>query len=375
MFHYILYFEDIEDEEWLSQSDVQSQSEYGLDNMKQTRTFIRKIDMAFLNMAALIANVAIGFDMRLATGTSNFLKGSLDLNKINSHSLSKPTVHATDSQSYNKAHYFSNTHNNLRQRKRPSVNFDLPLKFTESGYESFLWSPSSDRRPTPSFSAGSHSPRSSSPLRKSSFDNNELVLISLSPSTDKEFVEHQKQMSSSDTGSIFEAFHSAGKSSALSQEMNDDDLLSLKYLSPSKNSGCLASSVTSASSSEVPIFQDSSRCHAGIPAAINPPPPRRSSSQERRLHLHNASAERPVTLDIIARPRPHAGVFKRTSPVHYALGGSPRSKITPTPLETIPSRPEDDTPLPANQILPILDIDVEGQKSDDTKPLSASSRS
>ena len=309
----------------------------------------RKLDSVFLNMAALIANVAVGFDVRLAIGKSSTpnvtkttssdpwkpmhpssIKSSTSRNFSTSRIQNPPDTLINPPPFINKrmhpasvqhhpGHFTSN-----RQRKRSSVNFDLPIKFTESGYESsFVWTPSSERRPTPSHSIGSPARVSPTTLRKRSFDNQEeLVLISLSPSTDKEFVQQQRQMStSSETGSIFEnTSNTPGNYSGHSQEI-DDDNFSSKFTSPSRNSNCMASSISSAASFES-APRDYSKCNAGTPlAAINPPPPRRSSSQERHLQ----QPERPVTLDIIPRPRPHPGLFKRTSPVHYIqYNGSPR---------------------------------------------------
>ena len=339
--HCNLHHTDIEDENWLSHSDSTDPSD-GSSEKKSSR----RLDGAFLSMAALIANVAVGFDVRLAISkcsTPNVArKASNDPWKppsvapssssrstfsgrlpyvppdalINPPPFINKRMHPASTQ-HQPGHYSA-----TRQRKRSSVNFDLPIKFTESGYESsFVWTPSSDRRPTPSHSAGSPARCSPTTLRKGSLDNHEeLVLISLSPS--KEFVKQQKQMStSSDTGSIFEtATNTPGNYSGHSQE-TDDDNFSSKFTSPSRNSNCMASSISSAASFDS-APRDFSKCNSGVPlATINPPPPRRSSSQERRLQ----QPERPVTLDIIPRPRPHAGLLKRTSPVHYMhYSGSPR---------------------------------------------------
>jgi hypothetical protein len=96
-----------------------------------------------------------------------------------------------------------------------------------------------------------------------------------------------------------------------------------------------------------------------------------------------------VTLDIIPRPRPHAGILKYASPVHVSAvtHASPRPKVTPTPLEvtsedsinmsiqsSIQSPPVTATASPRLFIdhrKNLLDIDVEGQKADGTKPLPA----
>lgn len=140
------------------------------------------------------------------------------------------------------------------------------------------------------------------------------------------------------------------------------------------------------------------RCQAGLPNVISPPPSHRSASQERQqLGL----AERPVTLDIIPRPRPHASILKKPSPVHYAAGQHRKMSLSvcetlshrssrsggsvgsgnrdvmsssyPPPEASRSSSPASHSvmTLSFDQQKTLLDIDVEEQKADGTKPLPA----
>ena len=401
----------------------------------------RRTDTVFYNMAAMLAGVAAGFDIRISNTTSA-VHPSLQ-QPVRRTPTAQPRRRPTGLQQLGarlSAHLemddhlegfqFTsptgaphNTYHGYQTRYRPSVNFDVPMRFTESGYESYptasdgnRTTPSSDnrttpsadsRRTTPSVSGASFSIGSQSP-HKSSIDetnDNDLVLISLSPSTDKAFVEYQRQLS--DTSSVFETPWTTPKSTPQRSTpqrhgvkfedevcydngetgvVHQDPSTSTSHRSPSLTSGCLSAvGHDGASRHTSDNHPDSSRCHAGIPNPICPPPPRRSSSQERHIQLHG-TAERPVTLDIIPRPRPHAGILKRASPVHVASHGSPRGKVMPTPLETIPARTEEPSHLLARSATPsgcsplvvgtqytttLLDIDVEGQKADGTKPLPA----
>ena len=287
--------------------------------------------------------------------------------------------------------YAHNTYHGHQTRYRPSVNFEIPIRFTES-YDGYYTAdsktPSSDNRTTPSadsrttpsysgtsFSGGTPSPRKSS---RSSLENS-LALISLSPSQDKAFVEYQRQVS--DSSSVFET------PKTTPQRFNVKFEDSLEY-SPVHGSPSHALSISVPQTLEESV----DHCKSPTPSGIRPPPPRRQNSDH---HLQHSTAERPVTLDIIPRPRPHPSILKKTSPQHFGMQGSPRSgstshssprtRITPTPSDSISGGGDDtsyvsarsacsatspgSTPPHIEHQRTLMDIDMAGQREDRTMPL------
>lgn len=406
----------------------------------------RQSDLALYNVAAMLACVAAGFDVRIASvssvpvGQRGVEQGTpVHMRQWQGHGGDVPGGRSGESELGRMfgLQYTSPTaaqhhtyHGHSATRHRPSINFDIPIRLTESCYEEFHSSdkktPFSDNRMTPSvdgrmtlsgasLSVGSQSPRKTSVDDMSEAD---LVLISLSPSTDKAFVEYQKQLTDSGGSSVFE-------SPWVTTPKSTPQRLSIKFedepppppstapssaaagtshcRSPSTTSGCSIGPTASRDWIVTHYTSDAevgARCQAGIPNVISPPPSHRSASQERQqLGL----AERPVTLDIIPRPRPHAGILKKPSPVHYATGQHHR-KMSSSVCETLSHRssrsgggsvgsgnrdvmsssyppPEASrSSSPASRSVmtfsfdqqkTLLDIDVEEQKADDTKPLPA----
>lgn len=469
---------DLEDDEWpecLNDSTIRmataalatlnsnSGEGGGGDTPKRRGVTRRRSESLLYNAAAMLAGVAAGFDVRIAntTGIHPNLQTLVAATPPQGtpyqprHRHRNPmrdsrlfAHNENDGSSFPEYPLASatgaphNTYHGYQTRYRPTVNFDVPTRFSESSYDGFQaysdsrTTPSSDnrttpsadsrrttpsaesrrttpsaesrrttpsaesRRTTPSVSGMSYSIGSQSP-HKSSVDEgneNDMALISLSPSTDKAFVEYQRQQS--DTSSVFETPWTTPKSTPqrhgvkFETDVKFDDMSTHK--SPSVYLNRCSPSITSGSSIGLGAHDstarlscenhpDNLRCHSGIPSPICPPPARRASSQERHNQQQGSIAERPVTLDIIARPRPHAGILKRASPVHLASHDSPQRTSRVTPLDTSSARSDDSgfchvmrsttpsvgTPRRASQCRTLLDIDVEGQQSDSTKPLPA----
>ena len=416
--------------------------------------FRKRRDTALYNMAVILAAVATGFDIRLCNTTGRhprtFVEGE-ESGSIQSLHSSIVSIHdspaldrtsrrdsqvSTDSHrlrnrdayfaavrdsfiepesDYQGYHYTAtpgfhhNTFHGIQTRFRPSVNFDVPLRFTEAvdGW-------GKDPRITPSTTDSGVSPHKSS----RSSDIEDIALISLSPSQDKAFLEYQRQMSDT-SSSMYETPKTTPKTTP--QRYN------VKFEEGIRNSPSSLShqrSPSNTSSSSIPSHDYAAKYsssgydsdpHYPNAHAIRPPPAWRQNSV---TEIQQATPERPITLDIIPRPRPHA---KKTSPVHMANNhSSPRSRITPTPSDSISAGDESSsyasarsssihiinnrssprsriTPTPSDSISAggddasylsarsapspgstpphidhrktLLDIDVEGQDKDATAPL------
>lgn len=469
----VIHVLDYEDDEWpenlLGDSKLRMSSSYTsssfLEGESQRRGSggRRRTDVILYNVAAMLACVGAGFDIRMssmAAGGSHSLVasasslshqqrgmelstpvhmrqhqtttangGAAESEVLRLHELVMSPPPSMMSSSCAGALYQATGGQPPMRYRRPSVNFDvLPVRFTESCYEDLLLqsstvvvdnrttpssdnrtTPSADSRTTPSVSGASYSIGSQSPRKTSVDDMNEtdLVLISLSPSTDKAFVEYQKQLT--DSGSVFESPWTATPKStpqrhavkfedgirqaspSVSGNSSQPHHSQPHHGSPSTTSSCSVGHVVGGQdgltrySSEAEVAEGL-RCQAsGIPSVIGPPPAHRSASQERQQL--GGSAERPVTLDIIPRPRPHASILKRASPIHTAQTRA--SKVTSSISETTSNRSRDvessyhsateastspgsyTTAFSFELPKTLLDLDMEGQKADGTKPLPA----
>ncbi len=280
--------------------------------------------------------------------------------------------------------YPHNTYHGTQTKYRPSVNFDVPMRFAEAvdPFSNSSGAAATSRHSTPGHPAdtttsttGSVSPRKSSLLSEC----DDMALISLSPSQDKAFTEYQRQLSDT-SSSVFETPKTTPKTTPQRYNVKFEDALrqSPSYShrrSPSNTSSISypfhdARNFTSPTDGDIPVIK---------------PPPRRQNSSSSEVTVHG-TPERPVTLDIIPRPRPHASILKRTSPVHIASRSSPgrTSRITPTPSDSMSTGADDasyvsarsapspgSTPPHIEHMRTLLDIDMEGQKADGTAPISA----
>lgn len=428
---------DYEDDEWpenLGESKLRATSSAtpihmanDSDTLKRTAAH-KRIDNVLYNIGAILASIAAGFDIRLSGTvalhphlTESGDKLSAIPSAIDNIAVDSVSNGRNDLQFTSSSGALHHTYHGCQTRYRPTVNFDIPIRFTESvsydpvvinSFHDTRTTPSSDNRTTPSadsrrttpslsgasfFSTGSGGGNNQSPRKLSVEDttsNADLALISLSPSTDRAFVEFQRQLSDVSSATFDASPWTTPQSTPQRHCIRFEDGVRPSpsttvpvghHRSPSVTSGC---SAADGSVQRLGCDGDSEaglRCQTGIPSPICPPPaPRRSTSQER-----HGSAERPVTLDIIPRPRPHAGILKYASPVHVSAvtHASPRPKVTPTPLEVtsedginigihsfIQSPPVTANASPRLYIdhrKNLLDIDVEGQKADGTKPLPA----
>ena len=425
----------------------------------------KRTDSCLYNMASLLSSVAAGFDIRISN-TNNSVHPSLDdstkqqegepsgskSKKKNRHSAHigqrrdaynaavRDSFLNPTSDSYDfsvSSGFMHNTYHGQQAKVRPSVNFDVPIRFAEaqeefgSGYHADVHNsttPSSDNRTTPSaeshysgsantpsISGTSFSGASLSPRIASSDENNynELALISLSPSQDKDFIQIQRQMSDT-SSSAFETPMTTPKSTPQrynidtgsgSPNMRLDDSPnirspSVKFNERVRYQESASSSIYShrrspsnTSNTSIPGVHDGVRHPSSgsggvlgtgdTPTPLRPPPPTTSRRQSiPDISHHGSTAERPVTLDIIPRPRPAPiSILKKTSPAHTAGLGyhcSPRGKVTPTPsdmsgddsyLSARSGTSPGSTPPHIEHHRTLLDIDVEGQQNDRTQPL------
>ena len=266
----------------------------------------------------------------------------------------------------------NNTYHGVQTKHRSSVNFyDVPMRFTETFQPRSLSnegrsSYTSDSLTTPS-TTGSVSPFHN---KSQNCTYEELALISLSPSTDKAFMQTQRQLSQSDTSSsVFETPDTPVQTPRSTQRVKFDE-----NMQPSPGGYTSSSYSLSQHRSPSIAFSYDYRIDEeySLPA---PPTVRRQSSHD--TQYNQAIPERPVTLDIIPRPRPTAG-RKKNSPVHIPTR---RSRTTPTPSDASmtgddmsyqsarsTTSPGSTPPKIAHQTT-LLDIDMEGQKRDTTRPL------
>lgn len=332
--------------------------------------FRRRRDTVLYNMAVILAAVATGFDIRLCNTTGRHPRMILDggddmgsVQSIHSHCSSlhdspaldrlgskRDSLASTDSHPSNRDAYYAavrdnfiepeteyqgfhysstpgfphNTFHGIQTRFRPSVNFEVPLRFTEA----VDWG--RDPHVTPSTTDSGMSPHKSS----RSSDIEDMALISLSPSQDKAFIEYQRQMSDT-SSSMYETPKTTPKTTPQRYNVKFEEGI---HNSPS-SSLSHQRSPSNTSSSSVPSHDYAAKYSSGYDSdphsqgtqTIKPPPTRRQNSSEVQQH---ATPERPYTLDIISRPRPHPKSLKM-SPVHMGNNSSPRSRITPTPSDSI----------------------------------------
>ncbi len=406
---------DFEDDEWPDfPGDNKLAFHNGMEGSFRRVQQRRRSESVFYNMTVILAAVATGFDIRIlnTTKTHPRCQGASDgsdeamftpVHKRASTSSDSSTVISRDAyflavrdqiiepepdyQDYHissTAEYPHNTFHGIQTRYRPSVNFDVPIRFAETldstGHPM-------DTRTTPS-TTGSVSPRKSS---RSSDTDNDVALISLSPSQDKAFAEYQRQVSDT-SSSVFETPKTTPKTTPQRYVQFEDGI---RHSPPSYSH---RRSPSNTSSSSIPSHSHSTTDYDNYEYVIKPPPPRRQNSNE-----PHGTPERPGTLNIIPRPRPVASILRKTSPVHQAIcrgsprgrvtptpssdnisRGSPRGRVTPTPSDSISAGGDDtsymsarsgtspgSTPPHIEHSKTLLDIDVEGQHMDATQPLPA----
>ena len=405
-----MFVAEFEDDEWPANLGDPKRNSANMPfrngNATETTTLKRfavrkKTDSLVYNMGAMLAGMGMGFDIRLSNtsmlhprlqssasagaGELEGRAGNRDayLAAVRDSFLSPQGDTGPVPDNFPFSPGFSHhTYHGQQTRYRPSVNFDVPIRFTESdtGYctqtTDTHTTPSSDNRTTPSvdsrttpslsgtsFSGGTPSPLPRGTKGSTSTDDyaDEMALISLSPSTDKAFLQYQRQMSG-DSGSVFETPRTTPKTTPQKYNVKFEEGI---------NSGSSVPTATPPLHHERHASEDGS----ATPTALRPPPPRRSSSGVCTAAAE-APPERPVTLDIIPRPRPQ-GILKRTSPIHKSAG------VTPTPSDSLsagedyvssksgPSPCPGSTPPHIDHQRTLLDIDMEGQKKDSTRPLPA----
>jgi len=386
----------------VSSSAAVAASETNVHTAKRLNT-LKRTEAVLCNIGAMLAGIIVGFDVRINVSPRTATPDSAD-----SLSAGKFRIVTEGSRDVIGAVGQHHTYHGSHTRYRPTVNFNLPIRYAESSYDDHcsnhdcFVTPSSEhqttssadsRRTTPSlstrsfFSADSscQSPPSNKPSVVDSASSGDLALISLSPSTDEAFVEHQRQFF--DTGwAVVDTSTWTPKSTPKCHSSKSDNIACIQttaaagsnsnYQSPTLSSYCLASDAADAPCSADTETDAGSPCLAGIPNALCPPPVSRRSLS----HEQHGLAERPVTLDIIPRPRPLPGILKNVSPIYVTPYSSPRSRVTPSsdgstsrtqsPYHVVNTSNQIRMSLSADHRKTLLDIDAEGQTADSTKPLS-----
>ncbi|XP_064621330.1 mitogen-activated protein kinase kinase kinase 10-like isoform X2 [Lineus longissimus] len=344
-------------------------------------TVKKRSDTVLYNMTVILASVAAGFDIRLSNTTAIHPRlhtaeeepGNVKKNKDafigqrrDAYLAAVRDAFIEPESSYQYYQYSGSsghhTYHGIQNRHRPTVNFDQPLRFTET---------------TLSTGDGFSSSPSPSP-RKSSDTDDSLIMFSATP-------DYQRQVS--DSSSVFETPRTTPKTTPQRQFVKFEDSISRPVLAPTHqrtSSNC--------STSSNPSHEYGSRDYQGGPdyrlpspgIQCPPPPPRRQQSGgDYREH-----PERPGTLDIhplAARPRTQGGILKYSSPSHTVKqsSNSPNQKGLPTPTTSDSGITGDDlsfmsarsraspgsTPPHLTHFKTLLDIDVDGQSDDSTEPL------
>ena len=400
-------FLDYEDDEWpedlgdsgvvaasrLASAPVSGSSavETSVQTVKRLNT-LKRTEAAICNIGAMLAGIVIGFDVQDNVLTSRMATPD----SADSLSATKFRHVTESSKDHNVAVGQHNTYHGCHTRYRPTVNFNLPIRFAESSYDDYCsnrdcyMTPSSDhhttssadsRRTTPSLSGRSYFSADSScqspPSNKHSVADSasyaDLALISLSPSTDEAFVEYQRHFSDTGWAVVDTSTWTPKCHTVKCEDVQTTAAAGSSYQSPTVSSYCLASDALAAPCSADTDSDAGSQCLAGIPSPLCPPP----VSRRPISHEQHSLAERPVTLDIIPRPRPLPGILKNVSPIHVTPYSSPRSRVTPS-SDSSTSRTQSPyhvvnqhrLSLSADHRKTLLDIDAEGQTADSTKPLS-----
>ena len=348
----------------------------------------KRSDSCLYNMTMILAAVALGFDIRLLS-TKNAQHPSHAEDCMRTPTRKRDSHRSRDAfrsavkdsflqpaevdVAFTNAGGAHNTFHGVQTRYRPSVNFDVPIRIVpdsetiRTGSSHSYGDHYSDNLTTPS-TTGSVSPY------KSLSTYEELALISLSPSTDKAFME--RQLSQSDTSSsVFETPLATPRTTPQRFVKFEESMQPSPSYSQHTSSHSQHRSPSSASY-DVYTRYISPDDDDGVSAHALPAPPQTRRQSYHDLHYNHGTPERPVTLDIIPRPRPQP-ILKNISPMQVA---GHRSCTTPTPSEA--SITGDDsyqstrsapspgcTPPKISHLRTLLDIDMEGQNADPTIPI------
>ncbi|XP_074645915.1 mitogen-activated protein kinase kinase kinase 10-like [Tubulanus polymorphus] len=348
----------------------------------------KRTDGALYNVAVLLAAVAAGFDIRLSnttaihpslhdpdddepSGTPMKKKDSFIGQRRDAYlaavrdSFIEPESdyyqYSSDTSGYHPHH----TYHGHQTRYRPSVNFDIPLRFTTEAYDAV------GRNEQQSTVSPSPSPRQS---LSTDTDESGLAMYSSGPP------EYARQVS--DSSSVFETPRTTPKTTPQRQFVKFEDSINrgggAAVPTPTHRRTPSNTSTSSNPSHDYYNYATSDPFRLPNPN-LEPPPPQRGRRAEH--------PERPGTLDIHhiqPRPRPQPGILKYSSPSHAAIvkqSPTPKGMTTPTTSDSgitgddasfLSARSRTSpgsTPPHISHFRTLLDIDVEGQSEDITKPL------
>lgn len=361
---------DYEDDEWpenLGESKSSARTSGNWSSLSESNSLkrfaVHKLgDVILYNMGAMLAVVGAGYDIRISNTTAVHpqLQG-VDLAKSKDHAHSNQlrdsimtTADDDDDDADYRDHQFTSTAGALhhtyhghQNRYRPSVTFDVPIHFTEvacgdaqvdvDGYVA----PSTSSCPTDRIRNADKLSEHLSDDPKDDLSQYHRSLMSVSPSTDRTFVAFQKQ--TTDSSAVAKISKAPPGTTNKSEPVAAGSLLS--------------------------------PCSARLPDLLSPPPKPPSGGQDRQPIRYT---DKSLDVDIISRPRPHANTGKvpaipssayATPEIAVNLAAS-RSESESSHSVIQESRHRG---LVSTQSRNLIDIDTEGQKSDETKPLPAKS--
>ena len=386
----------------------------------------KRSDMVLYNMAVILAAVATGFDIRISNTSAIHPR----LHNVDEDANIKPdketfigqrrdaylaAVRDSFIEPENYEHYQTttspgyphHTYHGYQTRYRPPVNFDMPITFQQesAGNTSAVDSSGSSKDDEMS---GKDRALDASPARRPSSDVDEQSWPMFTPPSDV----YQRQ--TSDTGSscsaAFETPRGTPKTTPQRQYVKflEHDGRAQAVAPPTHrrtpsntstssaggvNSSCSSSHEPTATTASTTSTNTTTTTSGGgksdydyssdyrLPSPHPPLPPRRLPPTS------EPPPERPGTLDINPlpglRPRPPGGILKYSSPGHMPPAKHSSPKVT-TPTTSDSGITQDDfsfvsvrsraspgsTPPHIATYRTLLDIDVEGQSDDSTKPLS-----
>lgn len=302
-------------------------------------------------MGAMLAVVGAGYDIRISNTTAihpqlQSVDSAKSKDQAHSNQLRDSILTTADDTDY-RDHQFTSTTGALhhtyhghQNRYRPSVTFDVPIHFTEVAYgnaqvnDDYV-APST--RSVPPTDRNRNADKPSEHLLGDHKDDRSLM--SLSPSTDR----------------AFSAFHK--------QTTDSSVVAKISKAPPGTNK------------SEPVVAGSLSPCSARLPDLLSPPPKPPSGNQDRQTIRYT---DKSLDVDIISRPRPHASTGKvpaipsstYATPESATNLAASRSESESSHSVIQESRHRD---LVSTQSRNLIDIDMEGQKSDETKPLPVKS--
>lgn len=306
----------------------------------------RRVESLLSKMSSMLAAAAIGFDIRVATTLHPNQPGSpMDYEREPSHvPVKRDAYFAAVRDSFietdddyrsppfiSSSGYPHHTYHGQQTRYRPTPNFEVPMVFGDQSSEA-------DASRTPSTVSSSSSPQK--------MGNSNTT----SPASEITYRRQKSEGSSNESPRVSKNRHSV----TFEDDYNDKSPFKHKR-TPSNTSSCSSN-----------VAYDFDHYNSVVP-------------QRRKYSIEQP--ERPSTLDV-ASPfytptmvQPSPSILKYSSPAHNVNRDSPHSYYTPSESTPPPTNVNPgSTPPRVHHDKTLLDIDVEGQSQDSTKPLMVPQR-